>query len=194
MADRVADQPADQADQASGIDLMRAADRAGLPPAAAEPPAPQRRPPRRRTAAAAAGAPAVEPVAAVQEAPPPRAARAPRGRGAGETRVRLAPDLPPVNLAIRVRKPLDDGLADQIHALRRDGVRTSKVELIEMLLWESAGATPEALRERLRTFPGVGTARARRPPRRLPRPAGTGPETPPAGPPGGPAGKTSVCF
>jgi hypothetical protein len=57
-----------------------------------------------------------------------------------------------VNLAIRVRKPLDDGLADQIHALRRDGVRTSKVELIEMLLWESAGATPEGLRERLRTF------------------------------------------
>jgi hypothetical protein len=66
--------------------------------------------------------------------------------------VRLAPDLPPVNLAIRVRKPLDDGLADQIHALRGAGVRTSKVELIEMLLWESADATPQALRERLRTF------------------------------------------
>ena len=67
-------------------------------------------------------------------------------------RVRLAPDLPPVNLAIRVRKPLDDALADAIHALRRDGVRTSKVELIEMLLWESAGAAPEAVRERLRVF------------------------------------------
>ena len=66
--------------------------------------------------------------------------------------MRLAPDLPPVNLAIRVRKPLDDGLADQIHALRREGVRTSKVELIEMLLWESAGASPEEVRERLRTF------------------------------------------
>jgi hypothetical protein len=66
--------------------------------------------------------------------------------------VRLAPDLPPVNLAIRVRKPLDDALADTIHALRGAGVRTSKVELIEMLLWESAGAGPEALRERLRTF------------------------------------------
>jgi hypothetical protein len=26
------------------------------------------------------------------------------------------------------------------------------VELIEMLLWESAGATPEAVRERLRVF------------------------------------------
>ena len=70
----------------------------------------------------------------------------------GAARVRLAPDLPPVNLAIRVRKPLDDALADAIHALRRDGVRTSKVELIEMLLWESAGAGPEAVRERLRVF------------------------------------------
>ena len=66
--------------------------------------------------------------------------------------MRLAPDLPPVNLAIRVRKPLDDALADAIHALRRDGVRTSKVELIEMLLWESAGAAPEEVRERLRVF------------------------------------------
>jgi hypothetical protein len=147
VADRVAD-------QASGIDLMRRR----IERASRQPP-PSRRPRSAdpaddtpATTAAAPQAPAVEPVAAVQEAPPPRAARAPRGRGAGETRVRLAPDLPPVNLAIRVRKPLDDGLADQIHALRRDGVRTSKVELIEMLLWESAGATPEALRERLRTF------------------------------------------
>jgi hypothetical protein len=155
VADRVADQPADQADQASGIDLMRRR----IERASRQPP-PSRRPRSAdpaddtpATTAAAPPTPAVEPVAAVEEAPaPPRAARAPRGRGAGETRVRLAPDLAPVNLAIRVRKPLDDGLADQIHALRRDGVRTSKVELIEMLLWESAGATPEALRERLRTF------------------------------------------
>ena len=57
-----------------------------------------------------------------------------------------------MNLAIRVRKPLDDGLADTIHALRAEGVRTSKVELIEMLLWESAGAPAEAVRERLRVF------------------------------------------
>ena len=151
MADRVADQAADQA---SGIDLMRRR----IERASRQPP-PSRRPrstdPADDTAATAAAppAPAVESVAAVAGTPaPPRTGRAPRGRGAGETRVRLAPDLPPVNLAIRVRKPLDDGLADQIHALRGAGVRTSKVELIEMLLWESAGATPEALRERLRTF------------------------------------------
>ena len=40
------------------------------------------------------------------------------------------------NLALRVRQPLDDHLAEIIHAFRREGVRTSKVELVEMLLWE----------------------------------------------------------
>jgi hypothetical protein len=66
--------------------------------------------------------------------------------------MRLSADLPPVNLAIRVRKPLDDRLADVIHQLRGAGVRTSKVELIEMLLWEMPEDQPAALRERLRQF------------------------------------------
>ena len=66
--------------------------------------------------------------------------------------LRLGADLPPVNLAIRVRKPLDDRLADVIHELRQDGVRTSKVELIEMLLWEMPEGQTPALRERLRHF------------------------------------------
>jgi len=57
-----------------------------------------------------------------------------------------------VNLAIRVRKPLDDRLAELIHALRRAGVRTSKVELIEMLLWELPEDDPAGARERLRRF------------------------------------------
>lgn len=68
--------------------------------------------------------------------------------------MRLAPDLPPVNLAIRVRQPLDDRLVDLIHALRGRGVRTSKVELIEMLLWElpeSPGGVDD-LMERLGRF------------------------------------------
>jgi hypothetical protein len=145
------------ADQASGIDLMRRRiERASRQP-------PPSRNPRTADRAGTEPAPAAEeadPAAAV-EAPvtPPRPARPrSRGRGTGEapsgaaSPVRLAPDLPPVNLAIRVRKPLDDALADTIHALRGAGVRTSKVELIEMLLWESAGAAPEAVRERLRTF------------------------------------------
>jgi hypothetical protein len=81
------------------------------------------------------------------------AAAAPRrSRAAAPAPARLAADLPPVNLAIRVRKPLDDRLVELIHALRRAGVRTSKVELIEMLLWESAGAEPDAVRARLRVF------------------------------------------
>jgi hypothetical protein len=142
------------AEQASGIDLMRRR----IERASRQPP-PSRRP--REEAAVVEAVPAgPEPAATptpTPTAPPARPKRTRPTAEAGETtaaaaRVRLAPDLPPVNLAIRVRKPLDDGLADQIHALRRDGVRTSKVELIEMLLWESAGATPAALRERLRLF------------------------------------------
>jgi hypothetical protein len=144
------------ADQASGIDVMRRR----IERASRQPP-PSRRP--RGDAAVVEAAPP-DPAADTDAAPAEPAMPAPRpartrarARGTGETpaaaaRVRLAPDLPPVNLAIRVRKPLDDALADAIHALRRDGVRTSKVELIEMLLWESAGATPEAVRERLRVF------------------------------------------
>ena len=133
------------ADQASGIDLMRRR----IERASRQPP-PSRRPPDDAAAVVEAvpAAPVPEPAAT----PAPRPKRNRTAKEGGERRVRLAPDLPPVNLAIRVRKPLDDGLADQIHLLRREGVRTSKVELIEMLLWESAGATPDGLRERLRTF------------------------------------------
>lgn len=93
------------------------------------------------SAAAGADPPAPVPV----RRPAPRRARA-------AAPMRLEADLPPVNLAIRVRKPLDDRLADVIHELRREGVRTSKVELIEMLLWEMPDDQLPALRERLRQF------------------------------------------
>ena len=144
------------ADQPSGIDVMRRRiERAS-----------RQAPPSRRPAgeaapgAVAAAAPVPEPAAAVEPAAAPAAPAAParparRSRGVGGTKAtgpRLAPDLPPVNLAIRVRKPLDDALADTIHSLRGQGVRTSKVELIEMLLWESAGADTDVVRERLRVF------------------------------------------
>jgi hypothetical protein len=85
--------------------------------------------------------------------PAPAASGARRPAASSATApARLAPDLPPVNLAIRVRKPLDDRLADLIHALRREGVRTSKVELIEMLLWELPEADAPGARARLRRF------------------------------------------
>jgi hypothetical protein len=154
------------ADQASGIDLMRRRiERASRQP----PPAPRTRPP--------AGADTAAPVVPTAEAPTAEAPTvdtapavvdtAPVGEGGGATRPpparrrataaparrpRLAPDLPPVNLAIRVRKPLDDHLADVIHDLRRAGVRTSKVEIIEMLLWEQTSEDAAAVRERLGAF------------------------------------------
>jgi hypothetical protein len=147
------------ADQTSGIDVMRRrmerASRQAPPPrrarAAADTPPPtpagEGTGPPPSPAAAALG-----PAAAT--AAPPRAAAAtpsPRRRGRPDP-VRLAADLPPANLAIRVRRPLDERLADVIHALRRDGVRTSKVEMIEMLLWELPEEDHQAVRERLRRF------------------------------------------
>jgi hypothetical protein len=56
------------------------------------------------------------------------------------------------NLTLRVRRPLDDRLVDLLHELRRDGIRSTKTELIELYLWElPAQLTPE-LRERLAAF------------------------------------------
>ena len=125
-------------------------------------------PPSRRPATPAAGValtpapePAPDPVpeepASAASAP---AARAPRRRSATASPAqpraaapeRLEADAPPVNLAIRVRRPLDDRLAEVIHGLRREGVRTSKVELIEMLLWEMPAEADDALRARLGRF------------------------------------------
>ena len=140
------------ADQPSGIDEMRRR----MERAARRPPPPRRPAEEAPVAvpAAASAAPAAGPPtggrAGSARASPARA-RAPPGRPAGAARgsgegggaaaepERLAADLPPVNLAIRVRRPLDERLVELIHQLRREGVRTSKVELIEMLLWELPG-------------------------------------------------------
>jgi hypothetical protein len=142
------------ADQTSGIELMRRR----MERASRRPPPPRRAPegaaPAASGEAGPEGAGAGAPKAAGPSAPaptrrprPPRAAAPPPGR--------LAPDLPAANLAIRVRKPLDDRLAELIHALRREGVRTSKVELIEMLLWELPEDDVAGARERLRRFRAV---------------------------------------
>jgi hypothetical protein len=123
------------ADQSSGIDLMRRR----MERASRRTPPPRRAPQAAEAPAAVGGAP---------EAP----ARPSATRRPAPAPVRLAPDLPPANLAIRVRKPLDDRLVDLIHALRRQGVRTSKVELIEMLLWELPADDAVGARERLARF------------------------------------------
>ena len=44
------------------------------------------------------------------------------------------PNEPMANLAIRVRKSLDDRLADVVHDLRRQGIRSSKAEVVELLI------------------------------------------------------------
>lgn len=61
-------------------------------------------------------------------------------------------DEPVTNLAVRVRRSLDDRLSDILHALRKDGVRSSKVELIEMLLWELPPDPSDSFRRRLADF------------------------------------------
>ena len=63
-----------------------------------------------------------------------------------------SPDEPSANLAIRVRRSLDEHLAELIFDLRRDGIRTSKVELIEMLLWELPAKPASSFTERLSAF------------------------------------------
>ena len=91
------------------------------------------------------------PVAATTPTPerPAETPKPSRPRGA---KMRLAPTLPWANLAIRVRRPLDERLADLIDDLRRTGTRTSKVEIIEMLLWELEPESPESLKVRLGRF------------------------------------------
>lgn len=66
-------------------------------------------------------------------------------------RSQITADAPTANLALRVRRPLDDHLADLVHEFRREGVRTSKVELVELLLWELPNSHTE-LRPRLAQF------------------------------------------
>jgi secreted protein with Ig-like and vWFA domain len=61
-------------------------------------------------------------------------------------------DDPTTNYAVRVRRTLDELLSRRLGQLRVDGVRSSKVELTELLLWELAEVTPEALEERLSRF------------------------------------------
>lgn len=142
------------AEQTSGIDVMRRR----MERASRQPPPPRRAreaddaPPRSEEGVGETpGSPTPAAATPIPAATPAPAAPRTRRRAQPEP-VRLAADLPPANLAIRVRRPLDERLAEVIHALRRDGVRTSKVEMIEMLLWELPEEDHAAVRERLRRF------------------------------------------
>ncbi len=136
------------ADAPDGIDMMRRrmARAQRVPPAPRRPASPT--PPVVSDSGDPAAVEAGEPA-------PPVAARRPRSvpvaRTAASARPRVVPSDPPVNLAIRVRQPLDEHLVDLLHDLRKAGVRSSKVELIEMLLWELPSDT-ELVRSRLGAF------------------------------------------
>lgn len=59
---------------------------------------------------------------------------------------------PTANLTLRIRQSLDLRLVELLHSLRRDGVRSSKKELIEMCLSELPFEPSEQLRVRLRAY------------------------------------------
>jgi hypothetical protein len=59
---------------------------------------------------------------------------------------------PMANLAIRVRKSLDDRLADVVHDLRHQGLRSSKAELVELLIAALPESAEPALTKRLTQF------------------------------------------
>jgi hypothetical protein len=94
-------------------------------------------------------------------APPTTSAREPSRRfrpqpaseaGAPDAHPATTPGEPLANLAIRPRRSLDNRLGDLVHALRREGIRTSKVELVELLLWELPAGPTSQLRARLASF------------------------------------------
>lgn len=59
---------------------------------------------------------------------------------------------PTANLTLRIRQSLDLRLVELLHGLRREGVRSSKKELIEMCLSELPLEPNEHLRARLRAY------------------------------------------
>lgn len=59
---------------------------------------------------------------------------------------------PMANLAVRVRKSLDDRLADVVHDLRRQGLRTSKAEVVEMLIAALPAQIEPGLSEKLMEY------------------------------------------
>ena len=136
----------------AGIDLMRRR----IERASRQPPPPRKAAETPAQADAVAAAPSTPTSAPTPPAEPESVAAARPARRSSTRRrperMRVGPDAAPVNLAIRVRRPLDDRLVDIIHGLRGQGVRTSKVELIEMLLWELPDDQLAEVRERLRQF------------------------------------------
>lgn len=117
---------------------------------------PRSEPPARREAA-------TEERAAVTKAPRPAGVPARPGVAAETT---LPPDAPMRGLGQRVRAPVYERLDDVMHSLSKVGLRSSRTELLEMLLWQLPGQDdPTALAEladRLRDFRDRHPAQGRR--------------------------------
>lgn len=68
-------------------------------------------------------------------------------------------DEPQANLAVRVRRSLDLRLDDILYELRHRGIRSSKAELVELLLWELPRTLNSDLESRLAHFRRVAGRR-----------------------------------
>ena len=88
----------------------------------------------------------------VQQVEATSPARTRQSRRTAYDHVEVGPGDQTSHLFVRVRKPLDNHLADLVTELRRGGIRTSKLELIEMLLWELPMDADGELRRRLGAF------------------------------------------
>ena len=99
---------------------------------------PSKQPARRRTVARPSS---TEP-ASTEPAPVPASAAPPV----------TTPTDPLANLAVRVRRPLDKRLGSLVYKLGENEVRTSKAELVEMLLWELPPEPTDDFRRRLAAY------------------------------------------
>lgn len=77
----------------------------------------------------------------------------------GGSSLRLKSGEPQANLAVRVRRSLDLRLDDLLHDLRHRELRSSKAELVEMLLWELPSVVTVDLEDRLDRFRHAGGRR-----------------------------------
>jgi hypothetical protein len=148
-----------QSQQPDGMDLLTRRSESRIHRAARVVPPPRRSPTETAimspsTSAAAHPADATEtpvggsPQPAADTQPAPRPQRPP-GRS---QRPQTSPGDPTANLAVRIRGPIDDRLAQVVLSLRDVRPRTSKAELVEMLLWQLPPTADDQLRAQLRSF------------------------------------------
>jgi hypothetical protein len=116
----------------------------------------QRKPPTRRTLETPAVKPTVS-TGAQHDNSPKSETKSSEQMPATQTTTEVGPlqvpfDDPPTNWAVRVRRTLDELTSQRLGELRARGVKSSKVELTELLLWELDDSTAHDLEKRLAHF------------------------------------------